>query len=156
MAKFFVYIQSLINQLKLNIMATRSYIGVRNTDGSVDYIYCHFDGYPDHNGQILTEHYADMDRVNALLKLGDLSVLGKFIGEKQDFDKPRISRNWCLTYGRDRGETNVSVKTSDYKELINDQNVDYVYVFDGDYWECFSTYEPEKLINLYNSVPTGA
>ena len=153
MAKFFVYIQSLINQLKLIFMATRSYIGVRNTDGSVDYIYCHFDGYPDHNGQILTEHYADMDRVNALLKLGDLSVLGKFIGEKQDFNK-RI-KDCCLAYGRDRGETNVSVKTSDYKELINDQNVDYVYVFDGDYWECFSTYEPEKLINLYNSVPAG-
>ena len=95
-----------------------------------------------------------MDGVNALMKLGDLSVLGKFIGEKQDFNK-RI-KDYCLAYGRDRGETNVSVKNSDYKELINDQNVDYVYVFDGDYWECFSTYEPEKLINLYNSVPTGA
>jgi len=154
MAKFFVYIQSLINQLKLIFMATRSYIGVRNTDGSVDYIYCHFDGYPDHNGKILTEHYADMDGVNALMKLGDLSVLGKFIGEKQDFNK-RI-KDYCLAHGRDRGETNVSVKNSDYKELINDQDVDYVYVFDGDYWECFSTYEPEKLINLYNSVPTGA
>jgi hypothetical protein len=139
-------------------MATRSYIGVRNLDASVDYIYCHFDGYPEHNGMILTEHYADMDKVNALMKLGDLSVLGKEIGEKQDFndrDEPR-RKSWCLAYGRDRGESNVSVKTSDYKALINDQDVDYVYVFDGDYWECFNTSAPETLINLYNSVPTGA
>ena len=48
-------------------MATRSYIGVRNTDSSVDYIYCHFDGYPEHNGQILTEHYTNINRVNELL-----------------------------------------------------------------------------------------
>jgi len=135
-------------------MATRSYIGVRNTDASVDYIYCHFDGYPDHNGKILTEHYADMDKVNALMKLGDLSVLGEQIGGKHDFNKR--TKGWCLAYGRDRGEMNVSVKTGDYKELINDRNVDYVYIFDGDYWECFDTYDPEMVINLYNSVPTGA
>jgi hypothetical protein len=128
-------------------MATRSYIGVRNLDASVDYIYCHFDGYPDHNGVILTEHYADMDKVNALMKLGDLSVLGKEIGEKQDFNK-RIKDN-CLAYGRDRGEENVSKKNGGYDELITNHDVDYVYIFDGDYWECHKTWDPE-LINLYN------
>jgi hypothetical protein len=130
-------------------MATRSYIGVRNADASVDYIYCHFDGYPEHNGAILTEHYSNINRVNELLNLGDLSVLGKFIGEKMDFDK-RVVGN-CLAYGRDRGESNVSKKNSGYDELITNQNVDYVYVFDGDYWECHSTWNPE-LINLYNTT----
>lgn len=131
-------------------MATRSYIGVRNTDSSVDYIYCHFDGYPEHNGDILINHYNNINRVNELLELGDLSMLGKFIGEKQDFDK-RV-RDCCLAYGRDRGETNVGVKNSDFRELINDQNVDYVYVFDGDYWECFDPYFPDTIINLYNTT----
>jgi hypothetical protein len=130
-------------------MATRSYIGVRNADASVDYIYCHFDGYPDHNGAILREHYSNINRVNELLNLGDLSVLGQFIGEKMDFDK-RI-QDTCLAYGRDRGESNVGKKNSGYNELITDQNVDYVYVFDGDYWECHSTWNPE-LINLYNTA----
>ena len=130
-------------------MATRSYIGVRNLDSSVDYIYCHFDGYPEHNGKILTEHYSNINRVNELLNLGDLSVLGQFIGEKMDFDK-RI-QDTCLAYGRDRGESNVGKKNSGYDELITDQNVDYVYVFDGDYWECHSTWNPE-LINLYNTT----
>ena len=128
-------------------MATRSYIGVRNTDASVDYIYCHFDGYPEHNGAILTEYYSNINRVNELLNLGDLSVLGKFIGEKQDFDK-RVVGN-CLAYGRDRGESNVSKKNTGYDELITNQDVDYVYVFDGDYWECHKTWDPE-LINLYD------
>jgi hypothetical protein len=130
-------------------MATRSYIGVRNTDSSVDYIYCHFDGYPEHNGAILREHYSNINRVNELLQLGDLSVLGQFIGKKMDFDK-RI-QDTCLAYGRDRGESNVGKKNSGYDELITNQNVDYVYVFDGDYWECHSTYSPE-LINLYNTT----
>lgn len=128
-------------------MSTRSYIGIRNTDASVDYIYCHFDGYPEHNGAILREHYSNINRVNELLELGDLSVLGKFIGEKQDFNK-RIKDN-CLAYGRDRGESNVSKKNGGYDELITSQDVSYVYIFDGDYWECHSTWNPE-LINLYN------
>ena len=128
-------------------MATRSYIGIRNLDASVDYIYCHFDGYPEYNGKILTEHYSNINRVNELLNLGDLSVLGKFIGEKNNFND-RV-RDTCLAYGRDRGETNVDKKNGDYGKLITDQSVDYVYVFDGDYWECHNTYTPE-LINLYN------
>jgi len=134
-------------------MATRSYIGVRNLDSSVDYIYCHFDGYPDHNGKILREHYSNINRVNELLNLGDLSVLGKFIGEKMDFNK-RV-QDTCLAYGRDRGESNVGKKNAGYDKLITDQSVDYVYVFDGDYWECHSTYSPE-LINLYNIASSEA
>jgi hypothetical protein len=140
--------------LTLNIifMATRSYIGIRNTDASVDYIYCHFDGYPSGVGATLVEHYADMDKVNALMKLGDLSVLGNQIGGQQDFnDRSTHNPNWCLAYGRDRNEPNTSVKTGDYSKLINDHSVDYVYVFDGDYWECFDTYGP-VLINLYKAV----
>ena len=128
-------------------MATRSYIGVRNTDASVDYIYCHFDGYPEHNGAILTEYYSNINRVNELLNLGDLSVLGKFIGEKNEFNN-RV-RDTCLAYGRDRGESNVSKKNTGYDKLITDQSVDYVYIFDGDYWECHKTWDPE-LINLYD------
>jgi len=137
-------------------MATRSFIGTRNLDGTVDYIYCHFDGYPSHNGVLLTKHYADMDKVNALLKLGDLSILGEQIGEKQDFnDHSTHNKDWCLAYGRDRGEPNTSVKNGDYKELISDKGVDYVYIFDGDYWECFDTYFPDQVIELYKTEQTS-
>jgi len=134
-------------------MATRSYIGIRNLDASVSYIYCHFDGYPGGVGMILANHYTDIDKVNALMKLGDLSTLGPEIGEKQNFnDYNNLNKDWCLAYGRDRGEENVSVKQGKFDELIVDQSVSYVYIFDGDYWECFDTYSPE-LINLY--TPEG-
>jgi hypothetical protein len=132
-------------------MATRSHIGVRNLDGTVDYIYCHFDGYPSHNGKILIDHYADMDKVNALMKLGDLSILGAEIGEKQDFyDRSTHNQNWCLAYGRDRNEPNTSVTTTQFEYLLKDDSVDYIYVFDGDYWECFDAGNLEHDINLYN------
>ena len=133
-------------------MATRSHIGVRNTDGTVDYIYCHFDGYPSHNGKILIDHYADMDKVNALMKLGDLSILGAEIGGQQDFDdRSTHNRDWCLAYGRDRNEPNTSVKNGNYNDIISDTQVDYVYIFDGDYWECFNTYDLEQHIDLYSA-----
>jgi len=84
------------------------------------------------------------------LNLGDLSVLGQFIGEKMDFDK-RI-QDTCLAYGRDRGESNVSKKNSGYDELITDQSVDYVYVFDGDYWEqALKVNKNQDLIQFFNS-----
>jgi hypothetical protein len=128
-------------------MSTRSNIGIRNTDGTVDYIYCHFDGYPEHNGKILIENYQDMDRVNELMKLGDLSSLDKEIGEKHSFD-PNTTRSWCHAYGRDRGDSDVSVSTTTFEDLLANDNVDYLYVFDGDYWECYDTGNKQS-INLY-------
>lgn len=130
-------------------MATRSHIGRRNLDDSVDYIYCHWDGYPSNNGVILKEHYTTMDKVNQLLELGSLSVLGKEIGEKQDFeDRSTHNENWCLAYGRDRGEKRVGMQNAPFQSLLSDDNVDYVYIFDGDYWECYDTGDGE-LIDLY-------
>jgi hypothetical protein len=138
-------------------MATRSYIGIRNSDDSVEYIYCHFDGYPSHNGAILTQHYTSLDKVKELIALGDLSILGAEIGEKHDFNDKNTSlfKNWCLAYGRDRGENNISARSDKFKQVVTDDNVDYVYVFDGDYWECYDTHTPESNINLYNMDQTS-
>ena len=137
-------------------MATRSYIGVKNPDQTVSYIYCHFDGYPEHNGKILTEHYTTMDKVNALMRLGDLSILAPEIGEKQDFtDRTTQNSNWCLAYGRDRGETGVGAANGTYNDLINDHDVDYVYIFDGEFWECHRTYGPTG-VELYNLASAEA
>jgi hypothetical protein len=76
-------------------------------------------------------------------------VLGQFIGEKQDFDK-RVVGN-CLAYGRDRGDANTEVSTDLFEDLIKSQNVDYVYIFDGDYWECYDI-QYTLAINLYDQL----
>jgi len=65
-------------------MSTRSTIAKVQEDGqTIRSIYCHFDGYPDYVGKVLQEHYTDMNKIDQLLALGDLSVLDKEIGEAQ-------------------------------------------------------------------------
>ena len=108
-------------------MATRSNIGILNQDGTVDYIYCHFDGYLEYNGQILQEHYNTENRVKQLLSLGDLSVLGKNIGEKQSFEN-RV-KDSCLAYGRDRGETGVEARKCSYVDYTKEYFEEYIYLF---------------------------
>lgn len=116
-------------------MATRSNIGILNSDNTVTYIYCHFDGYLEHNGAILNEHYTTEGKVRMLMGLGDLSILGKDIGEKQNFND-RV-KGCCLAYGRDRGESDTEAATCSYEEYTNTPNLEeYIYLFTpGKGWE---------------------
>lgn len=56
-------------------MATRSTIALEYADGTVGQIYCHWDGYLDHNGKILQQAYTDPFKVRELLDRGDTSTL---------------------------------------------------------------------------------
>jgi len=101
-------------------MGTRSLIGRERADGTVGYIYCHWDGYVSHNGRILFHHYRDPAKLEALLALGSISALGPEIGEKHPFDDYNLpeeqrarAKGWTTAYGRDRGEDDVSMVTSE-------------------------------------------
>lgn len=72
-------------------MSTRSAIVERQPDGCYRGVYCHWDGYPSHNGRILLDNYKDAGAVSALIDLGDLSQLA---------ETPAA----CVAYHRDRGE----------------------------------------------------
>ena len=56
-------------------MATRSTIGYETADGGYVGVYCHYDGYPDHMGPILSRMYhADVViLVGRALQVGGLS-----------------------------------------------------------------------------------
>ena len=56
-------------------MATRSTIALEFADGTVQQVYCHWDGYLEHNGKILAEHYMDPFKVRDLINLGGFSSL---------------------------------------------------------------------------------
>jgi hypothetical protein len=56
-------------------MGTRSTIALEFADGTVEQVYCHWDGYLDHNGAILQEHYSDPFKLKELLALGAFSSL---------------------------------------------------------------------------------
>jgi calcineurin-like phosphoesterase family protein len=117
-------------------MATRSRIGKQLEDGSIKFIYCHWDGYPEHNGVILKEHYTTDAKVDELLALGDLSSLGEEIGEQQDFNILSTHNDkWCLAYGRDRGEKNVEATTVQSLQEMIEEN--YHYVWNNGKWHCY-------------------
>jgi len=130
-------------------MGTRSTIGVVDENGFVKAIYCHWDGYPEHNGRILRDHYNTPSKILKLIKLGDLSSLGPEIGRKHafsPFEVPEAERaayearteNWCTAYGRDRGEK--ETKAQKYKDIFefigDDRGQDYSYVYVNGKWEC--------------------
>jgi hypothetical protein len=129
-------------------MSTRSKIGILNQDGTVSAIYCHFDGYLEHNGKILNESYTEEGKVRELIGLGDLSCLGKEIGEPQDFNSPR-DRDWCLAYGRDRGEDNTEADIyKDKKEFIDSLDgswAEYAYLFTENGWEVLDNHSRPKV-----------
>ena len=60
-------------------MSTRSHIGILNLDGSVEYVYCHHDGYPEGVGEILKKHYTSEEKLRTLLSLGDVKDLDERI-----------------------------------------------------------------------------
>ena len=117
-------------------MGTRSFIGKELASGKIKFIYCHWDGYPDHNGRILKQHYNTDKQVDKLLSLGDLSQLGEEIGKKQDFDNPKDG--WCLAYHRDRGQKLKDVKASTIKsvyelmKIAGEGYIEYIYIFERD------------------------
>lgn len=91
-------------------MATRSTIALEFADGTVGQVYCHWDGYLEHNGKILRESYADPFKLQKLIDIGDLSVLGPEIGNYHDFGDYEAGKGICTFYGRDRLETGVSAR----------------------------------------------
>lgn len=60
---------------KETVMSTRCLIGYVDGD-CVRYTYCHHDGYVQHVGRILLDHYKTVEDVRKLVLLGDLSSLG--------------------------------------------------------------------------------
>jgi hypothetical protein len=122
-------------------MGTRSTIALEFADGTVEQVYCHWDGYLAHNGQILQKHYINPFVLRDLIDLGDISSLGKEIGEKHAFSQfelraeevqayKELTENWTTFYGRDRGETGVSAKKfKDYEDYVaNHQYEEYDYI----------------------------
>ena len=96
-------------------MGTRSMIAIQNPyNKTVRAVYCHWDGYLEHNGAILQKHYAASPKVNNLIALGDISSLKAEIGEKHDFSRldstlpeaeyEKLYGNMTTFYTRDRGE----------------------------------------------------
>ena len=153
-------------------MSTRSVIGVMHGE-KVKTIYCHSDGYLEHNGRILQEHY-DSARANNLVALGDLSSLGADLGEKHDFDIKAVygtpeyvaemeaREKICTFYGRDRGETGTEFQVAHtFEEFLtqcDNSGAEFYYVMKDGVWYCGDTYSStgisNKLVPLTEALTT--
>ena len=111
-------------------MGTRSMIAIENPNSkAVKAVYCHWDGYLQHNGSLLEKHYSASPKVNNLIALGDLSSLGTQIGEVHPFSphgskedealyKHAKDMGYCTFYQRDRGEDAPYKFFSNIKEAV--------------------------------------
>jgi len=113
-------------------MATRSRIAIEKENGTVESIYCHWDGYPENNGRILVENYTDHEKVQALIDLGDISYLAPNVEAAPDtghtFNDP--VDGVVVAYGRDRGETGIGKKShSSVPDFFNGDIEEYGYMF---------------------------
>ena len=129
-------------------MATRSTIALEFADGTVQQVYCHWDGYLDHNGVILQEHYSDPFKLRDLIDLGGLSSLRAEIGDKHafsQFDLPKEeveafvkrTENMCTFYARDRGEKLIVHKFVDFQDYLAHhlyEEYEYILRRDGNWY----------------------
>ena len=125
-------------------MATRSTIALEFADGTVEQVYCHWDGYLAHNGHILQNHYSNPFILRDLIDLGGLSSLQATIGTKHafsQFDLPKEeveafvkrTENMCTFYARDRGEKLVVHKFADFEDyLAHHAYEEYEYILRND------------------------
>jgi hypothetical protein len=113
-------------------MGTRSNIAYKKSDGKIVSMYCHYDGYPEHNGVILSEHYNTKEKARALVANGYQSGLEETV-EKSNLR--RVHEDPPTTY-------------HSFHAFIMDINFDieYVYLFKDDAWH----YAETSLIKLPN------
>lgn len=97
-------------------MATRSRIGIIREDGTVESVYCHWDGYPSYNGKILEEHYKSKELVEELIGLCDLNSLAPTPDD-------------TIAYNRWRGKNTKSRIDADVSSFEHNGFEEYGYLF---------------------------
>lgn len=117
-------------------MSTNSSIGVRNDDGGVEYIYCHWDGSIENNGRILMQYFDSKEAAHELVDLGNVSALDV---EGHDGDETEVGKiveiNGCnvnVYTGKRAGKKRYA--HSPLNMVMDRGTAEYVYVFDDNWW----------------------
>lgn len=123
-------------------MATRSTIALEYADGTVGQIYCHWDGYLDHNGKILQEHYTDAFKVRDLLDGGDTSTLSENVADCEFYTKRGEELNPQRMY-KDFQEYARECQREEYDYILRRDGKWYVSMYgtDGEYLSMQDAFE---------------
>ncbi|QNJ25934.1 hypothetical protein SynSYN20_01607 [Synechococcus sp. SYN20] len=135
-------------------MATRSAIGYKLPNGNIRASYCHWDGNPEHQLPILTEHYTTAEAVVALVAHGSMSQLrtrstwdngsvlrdaqGGFVRDAEGLLRYETEQEPGPLYHCERGDGMEPI-TSNYPANCWDElmDIEHLYVFhpEHSYWE---------------------
>ena len=119
-------------------MGTRSAIGYQLPSGSINAVYCHWDGYPKHQVPILIEHYNSLEKVKALIKPGSMSSLRTdHTWVDSEVRDPQPLYHWergndgpWNATGSDYSDPPITKATlKSAKKYWNDCDCEYMYVF---------------------------
>ena len=146
-------------------MSTRGMIGRQNADGTITAIYSHCNNYTEANGWLLSTHYTDPAKVDALIALECVSEVGLDIGEQHDYrSDDRVTpggwRKWCLSFYRDRNETDIMseiVTRESWPAIATQMDSEMVFLWTGTHWQCAAVHgyhEHSRFGAWYRLVPT--
>ena len=125
-------------------------------DHTVVSVYCHWDGYVEHNGKILVEHYQNREDVQELIDGGSMSTLrtrgqwnssalrdenGEWISDAAGYLMYDDDREPQPLYHSERGEE-ISVEHTSFDEFVSGNlgGEEYAYLFDlNDNWKAYKT-----------------
>lgn len=137
-------------------MSTNSRIGIIRSDGSVDSIYCHWDGYYEHNGLILFNEYQNLSKLNSLIKLRSTSFLDENVepctDQNHSFKDP--CNGVAIAYCRDRSERKCYINHARNISVFFKNSIcfieEYFYLYDENTckWLTMSAYSKDMLVSL--------
>ncbi len=102
-------------------MSTRATIACKQEDGRYAAIYLHFDGYQEHAGRVLNEHYTSIESARTLVAGGDIRSLAN------DGTPERFT---------DGNRTVVMPTRAALHEFARNCGTEYVYLFENGCWDC--------------------
>lgn len=148
-------------------MSTQCLIGITTEQNEVRCVYCHSDGYPSYTGDLLLNYYNTRQKAEALIALGDLSLLGKFVAPEKELAMPSHDNyreptqptphsfstphpNVTIAYHRDRNDKlNIGHEFSEKRYYrINYKHYPFIYLFKDDKWYVNDKVLTEEIINL--------
>jgi hypothetical protein len=103
-------------------MGTRSTIALEFADGTVEQVYCHWDGYLSNNGKILQECYMDPFKVKELLALGGFSSLADTVELTAPQAYTQRGEELCINKYKDSDEYFDCCQQEEYDYILRNDN----------------------------------
>jgi hypothetical protein len=121
-------------------------IALEYADGTVGQVYCHWDGYLEHNGKILQNNYTDPFKVRELLDGGDMSSLSESVSGCSFYSER--DENCPQRMYKDYAEYRKEAQFEEYNYILRrDGNwyVEFYGEFDGLLTEAFAFQAEEEM-----------